>query len=149
MFACLSSFHQVRELEAELEEERKQRGQASAAKKKLEGELKDMEDQLGATCRGRDEAVKQLRKLQVSISVNLCLFPPNIQYLLVETQHDPLCSSQAQVKDLQRDLEDSRAAQKEVLTSARESERRAKVMEADIVQLHEVRSCGVKVTAQS
>lgn len=43
------------------------------------------------------------------------------------------------MKDLQRELEDSRAAQKEVLASARESERRSKAMEADIVQLHEVR----------
>lgn len=57
---------QVRELEAELEEERKQRGQASAGKKKLEGELKDTEDQLEAASRGRDEAIKQLRKIQVS-----------------------------------------------------------------------------------
>lgn len=55
----------MRELEAQLEEERKQRGQSSAGKKKLEGELKDIEDQLEATSRGRDEAVKQLRKIQV------------------------------------------------------------------------------------
>lgn len=57
--------HQVRELEQELEEERKQRGAASGSKKKLEGELKDIEDQLEATSRARDEAVKQLRKIQV------------------------------------------------------------------------------------
>ena len=56
---------QVREQEAELEEERKQRGQASAGKKKLEGELRDVDDQLDATSRGRDEALKQLRKIQV------------------------------------------------------------------------------------
>lgn len=62
----MRSLRQVRELEAELEEERKQRGQASGSKKKLEGELKDMEDQLEATSRGRDEALKQLRKIQVS-----------------------------------------------------------------------------------
>lgn len=42
------------------------------------------------------------------------------------------------MKELQRELEDSRAAQKEVLSSARESERRAKAMEADMVQLQEV-----------
>lgn len=42
------------------------------------------------------------------------------------------------MKDLQRDLEDSRAAQKEVLSTARESERRTKAVEADVVQLHEV-----------
>lgn len=44
------------------------------------------------------------------------------------------------MKELQRELEDSRAAQKEVLASARESERRSKAMEADISQLHEVRT---------
>lgn len=42
------------------------------------------------------------------------------------------------MKDLQRELDDSRAAQKEVLSSARESERRSKMMEAEILQLHEV-----------
>uniref|UniRef100_A0A3B4WTX9 Myosin-11-like n=1 Tax=Seriola lalandi dorsalis TaxID=1841481 RepID=A0A3B4WTX9_SERLL len=97
----------------------KQRGQASAGKKKLEGELKDMEDQVEATSRGRDEAVKQLRKIQ------------------------------GQVKDLGRDLEDSRAAQKEVLASARESERRTKVLEADIVQLHEMLAAAERARKQA
>lgn len=50
------------------------------------------------------------------------------------------------MKDLQRDLEDSRAAHKEVQTSAREAERKSKAMEADIVQLHEVRNITDKVT---
>uniref|UniRef100_A0A7N6A4M3 Myosin, heavy chain 11b, smooth muscle n=1 Tax=Anabas testudineus TaxID=64144 RepID=A0A7N6A4M3_ANATE len=110
---------QVRELEAELEEEKKQRGQAAAGKKKLEGELKDKEDQLEATSRGRDEAIKQLRK------------------------------TQGQVKDLQRELEDSRAAQKESVASARESERRSKAMEAELIQLHEVRLCGASESMMS
>ncbi|KAJ4931778.1 hypothetical protein JOQ06_010218 [Pogonophryne albipinna] len=110
---------QVRELESELEEERKQRGQASGSKKKLEGELKDMEDQLEASSRARDEAVKQLRKIQ------------------------------GQVKDLQRDLEDSRVAQKEVLSSARESERRTKAMEADIAHLHEMLAAAERARKQA
>uniref|UniRef100_A0A4W5K527 Myosin tail domain-containing protein n=1 Tax=Hucho hucho TaxID=62062 RepID=A0A4W5K527_9TELE len=63
-----------------------------------------------ATSRGRDEAVKQLRKIQ------------------------------AQMKELQREVEDSRTAQKEVLSSARESERRAKTLEASFMQLQEVQS---------
>uniref|UniRef100_A0A669ER56 Myosin, heavy chain 11b, smooth muscle n=1 Tax=Oreochromis niloticus TaxID=8128 RepID=A0A669ER56_ORENI len=109
---------QVRELESELEEERKQRSQASAGKKKLEGELKDMEDQLEATSRGRDEALKQLRKIQ------------------------------GQVKDLQRELEDSRAAQKEVLASARESERKSKAMEADIMHLNEALAAAERARKQ-
>ena len=54
-------------------------------------------------------------------------------------------SSQGQVKELQKELEDSRAAQKEVLTSARESERRSKTVEAEILQLHEVMPRGAFV----
>lgn len=61
---------EVRELEAELEEERKQRTLASAARKKLEGEVKNTEEQLEAASRGRDEALKQLRKNQVRASAS-------------------------------------------------------------------------------
>lgn len=56
---------QVRELETELEDERKQRAQATAAKKKLETDIKDLEGQIETASKGRDEAIKQLRKLQV------------------------------------------------------------------------------------
>lgn len=56
---------QVRELEAELEDERKQRALAVAAKKKLEMDLKDLEGQIEAANKARDEAIKQFRKLQV------------------------------------------------------------------------------------
>lgn len=56
---------QVRELEAELEDERKQRALAVAAKKKMEMDLKDLEGQIEAANKARDEAIKQLRKLQV------------------------------------------------------------------------------------
>lgn len=42
------------------------------------------------------------------------------------------------MKDSQRELEDSRASNKEVLSEARESERRARAMEAEILHLHEV-----------
>ncbi|XP_077474665.1 myosin-11-like isoform X2 [Stigmatopora argus] len=99
---------QVRELESELDEEKKQRAQAWAGKKKLEGELKDTEEQLETTNRARDEALKQLRKIQ------------------------------GQLKDLQRELEDSRAAHKDVLGSAREAERKSKAAEAGVVQLQEM-----------
>lgn len=128
----------MRELEEELEEERKQRGQASGSKKKLEGELKDMEDQMEATSRARDESVKQLRKIQVRAgppppAPRSSPGPP------VRTWVKSLAvSPQGQVKDLQRELEDSRAAQKEVLASAREAERRSKALEADVIQLQEV-----------
>lgn len=55
----------VREMEAELEDERKQRALAVAAKKKLEMDLKDLESQIEAANKGREDAIKQLRKLQV------------------------------------------------------------------------------------
>lgn len=62
----------MRELETELEDERKQRAQATAAKKKLETDMKDLEGQIETASKGRDEAIKQLRKLQVRV-VNLIL----------------------------------------------------------------------------
>lgn len=56
---------QVRELETELEDEQKMRNSLAAAKKKLEGDLQDLEDQVDTLNRARDEAIKQLRKTQV------------------------------------------------------------------------------------
>ncbi|XP_053550628.1 myosin-11 isoform X2 [Bombina bombina] len=98
---------QVHELETELEDERKQRTVAAAAKKKLEVDLKDLEGQVDFANKGRDEAIKQLRKLQ------------------------------AQMKDFQRDLDEARAAREEIFTTARENEKKAKNMEAELIQLQE------------
>uniref|UniRef100_A0A665V3G1 Myosin, heavy chain 11a, smooth muscle n=1 Tax=Echeneis naucrates TaxID=173247 RepID=A0A665V3G1_ECHNA len=98
---------QVRELETELEDERKQRALASVAKKKLETDMKDLEGQIETANKGRDEAIKQFRKLQ------------------------------AQMKDYQRELEDARAAREEVLATAKESEKKAKSLEAELMQLQE------------
>lgn len=56
---------QVRELETELEDERKQRAAMAASKKKMEGDIKDLEGHTDTANKNRDEAIKQLRKLQV------------------------------------------------------------------------------------
>lgn len=52
-------------MEAELEDERKQRSMAMAARKKLEMDLKDLEAHIDTANKNREEAIKQLRKLQV------------------------------------------------------------------------------------
>lgn len=57
-----------------MEDERKQRAQATAAKKKLETDVKDLEGQIETASKGRDEAIKQLRKLQVRVDSCVCLF---------------------------------------------------------------------------
>uniref|UniRef100_A0A7N6BAF6 Myosin, heavy chain 10, non-muscle n=1 Tax=Anabas testudineus TaxID=64144 RepID=A0A7N6BAF6_ANATE len=98
---------QVREMEAELEDERKQRALAVAAKKKLEMDLKDIESHIEGANKARDEAIKQLRKLQ------------------------------AQVKDYQRELEDARASRDDIFALSKENEKKLKSLEAEIVQLHE------------
>lgn len=54
-------------MEAELEDERKQRALAVGAKKKLEMDLKDIEGHIEGANKARDEAIKQLRKLQAWI----------------------------------------------------------------------------------
>ncbi|XP_063759557.1 myosin-10 isoform X1 [Eleginops maclovinus] len=98
---------QVREMETELEDERKQRALAVAAKKKLEMDLKDIEGHIEGANKGRDEAIKQLRKLQ------------------------------AQMKDYQRELEDARASRDDIFALSKENEKKLKSLEAEIVQLHE------------
>jgi len=65
----------VRELEAELEDECKQRALAVAAKKEMEMDMKDLEGQIEAANKARDEAIKQLRKLQVGTANQLSCFP--------------------------------------------------------------------------
>ena len=54
-------------MEAELEEERKQKAGSVAGRKKLEGDLKDMEGQVEMANKVKEDALKQLRKLQVTI----------------------------------------------------------------------------------
>ena len=49
----------------ERDEERKQRALAVAARKKLEAEVEELKAQTTAAGQGKEEAVKQLRKMQV------------------------------------------------------------------------------------
>ncbi|KAM8879344.1 myosin-9-like isoform 1-T2 [Spinachia spinachia] len=98
---------QVREMEVELEDERKQRSHALSAKKKLELDLGELEVHIEAANKGRDEALKQLRKLQ------------------------------ALMKEQMRELDELRLSQEEVVNSAKETERKLKAMEADALHFQE------------
>lgn len=53
-------------MELELEDEKKQRSMAISARKKLELDLGDLEAQIDQAVKARDEALRQLKKLQVS-----------------------------------------------------------------------------------
>ncbi len=61
----LLSFVQVRELETMLEEEKTQRAQALTVKKQLETELLEAEAQVETANRGKEEALRQMKRLQV------------------------------------------------------------------------------------
>uniref|UniRef100_K7FYE1 Myosin-9 n=1 Tax=Pelodiscus sinensis TaxID=13735 RepID=K7FYE1_PELSI len=98
---------QVREMEVELEDERKQRSMAVASRKKLEMDLKDLEVQIDSANKNREEALKQLRKLQ------------------------------AQMKDYMRELDDTRTSREEILAQAKENEKKMKSMEAEMIQMQE------------
>lgn len=60
-------------MEVELDDERKQRSLAMAARKKLELDLSDLEAQIDQANKARDEALRQLKKLQVSHALALGL----------------------------------------------------------------------------
>ncbi|KAM4584658.1 myosin-9-like [Odontesthes bonariensis] len=98
---------QVREMESELEEERRQRSQALSSKKKLEMDLVELESHIALANRGHDDALKQLKKLQ------------------------------AQMKELMRELEELRLSRDEAVNGAKEAERKLKTLEADALTFQE------------
>uniref|UniRef100_A0A3Q4GVG3 Myosin-9 n=1 Tax=Neolamprologus brichardi TaxID=32507 RepID=A0A3Q4GVG3_NEOBR len=110
---------QVREMEMELEDERKQRSAAVAGRKKLELDLKELEAAIDMANKNRDEALKQLKKLQ------------------------------AQMKDVIRELDDTRLSRDEILTQSKETEKKLKGMEADMLQMQEELAAAERVKRQA
>ncbi|XP_029912751.1 myosin-9-like isoform X1 [Myripristis murdjan] len=110
---------QVREMELELEDERKQRSVAVAARKKLELDLKELEAAIDMANKNREEALKQLKKLQ------------------------------AQMKEVVRELEDTRLSREEILAQAKETEKKLKSMEAEMIQMQEELAAAERVKRQA
>nr|XP_027195410.1 myosin heavy chain, non-muscle-like [Dermatophagoides pteronyssinus] len=97
----------IRDLETELEEERKQKSAATMARKKLESELHDLEQQLEIGNKMKEDAIKQYKRLQ------------------------------AQSKDNQRESEEYKAVAEELSAQNKEYEKRFKVSEAELIQAQE------------
>ncbi|KAM8842706.1 uncharacterized protein ACB058_014275 [Synchiropus picturatus] len=81
--------------------------QALSSRKKLEMDLSELEQQIDAANKGRDDAYKQLKKLQ------------------------------AQMKEQMRELEELRLSRDEACNATREAEKKLKTMEADALQFQE------------
>lgn len=107
-----------------------------SSKKQLEAELQEAEAQVETSNRGKEEAVKQLRRLQVKtfsfanylsswLSV-YCVF--NICF----------CLSQGQMKELLRELDETKLAREEVITQSKDGEKKMQTLEAEVLQLTEV-----------
>ena len=102
-------------MEAELEEERKARSNAQNAKKKLELDIKDMEEQLEAASKVKEDGIKQLKKYQ------------------------------QQVKDIQRDLDEATSSRDQIADHARENEKKLKNLETEFLQMQEVGHCFIRI----
>merc|ERR1719312_1282982 len=98
---------QIRDLEAELDEERKQKQAAVNAKKKLETDYKDLESTMDMNNKLKEDALKQLKKLQQAM------------------------------KEIQRDAEEAHSTKNEVLQQSKDLEKKIKVLEADLAQMQE------------
>ena len=61
-------------MELELEEERRQRSQAMSGRKKLELDLAELAAQIDAANKARDEALRHLKKLQVTPNLSLIYY---------------------------------------------------------------------------
>ena len=85
----------MRDLEAQLEDERKQRHTAQSAQKKLESDLQDLENQVEAEAKGKEDAQRHYKKLHVSYPplscpffLLLCLSPDSLVVaLLAHSKH--------------------------------------------------------------
>merc|ERR1711971_1516311 len=95
------------DLEAELDEERKQKQAAVNAKKKLETDYKDLESTMDMNNKLKEDALKQLKKLQQAM------------------------------KEIQRDAEEAHSTKNEVLQQSKDLEKKIKVLEADLAQMQE------------
>ena len=98
---------QLRDIEAELDEERKQRAASVALRKKLEGDLKDSEAQLEMHIKVKEDALKQLKKLQ------------------------------NQLKEYSKEAEEARIVKEEATALAKEAERKFKSLETEYSQITE------------
>lgn len=127
-------------MEAELEDERKQRALSAAGRKKLELELKELEAQMEAVGNGRDEAVKQLRRLQVGSCPSPRAAPGSWRCGQASMWADSSLGPQAQLKDYQAEVDQARASRDEVFTQSKENEKKLKSLETEILQLQEVES---------
>lgn len=133
MFFFLS---QVRELEIQLEEERSQRSQSVTSKKQLEAELQEAEAQVETANRGKEEAIKQLRRLQVKQKSHPCKhpFPGNFSILHLTKKHP----YQGQMKELLRELDETKLTREDVISQSKDSEKKIQTLEAEVLHLTEV-----------
>ncbi|XP_022648625.1 myosin heavy chain, non-muscle-like isoform X1 [Varroa destructor] len=97
----------IRDLEGELEEERKQRSAAQTHRKKLEADINDMEHQLELANKSKDDANRAFKKMAASL------------------------------KDFQREYEEAKAGKEELIGAAKDADKRAKLLEAEVTQLQE------------
>ncbi|XP_067672763.1 myosin heavy chain, non-muscle-like isoform X1 [Haliotis asinina] len=102
-----SILKQLREMEAELEDERKQRSLATSARNKLMGDLKDLEGQLEMSNKVKDDAVKQYKR------------------------------AQSQSKEYLRELDELRISREEMANSFKDNERKIKNLEAELLKVQE------------
>ncbi|CAL1540634.1 unnamed protein product [Lymnaea stagnalis] len=102
-----SLLRQLREMEAELEDERKQKAMAVQSRNKLQGTLAGLEQQVELANKVKEDAVKQYKKIA------------------------------AQLKDYQREVDEARLSRDEALGAAKDNEKKVKNLEAELLRLQE------------
>ncbi|VDK44796.1 unnamed protein product [Anisakis simplex] len=102
-----SLFKQIRDLETELENERRGKSGAVSQRKKMESQMAELSQQLEVANRLKDDYNRQLKKYQ------------------------------QMMKELQHDCEEARQAKEELAASAREIERKLRSVESENVRLVE------------
>ena len=131
-------FFQLREMEVELEEERKLRQSAQASKRKLDGQVSDLEAQLENANKIKEEGTVELSKRSYQISL-FSLFYTNFYSFFTDVSAGTkaLKKYMFQLKEVQKDLDESRASRDDLSNQVKENEKKLKQLETEFLQMQE------------
>ena len=119
---------QLRELETQLEDERKARTMAQSSAKKIASELAEMESVIESETKGREDALRMYKKAQVSGSRG---------YVGVVRGHVGVIV-QAQLKEAQLSARDATQHNGEMTGKIKELEKKIRTLDGDVTQAQEV-----------
>uniref|UniRef100_A0A915I508 Myosin tail domain-containing protein n=1 Tax=Romanomermis culicivorax TaxID=13658 RepID=A0A915I508_ROMCU len=132
-----SYLKQIKDLEVELDNERRSKLSFTNSRKKLEAQVQDLDEQLDLATRLKEDYIRQLKKANAMscckflLSIAVLFVCKHIKKLLEDNTKEVFYSNPTtgQIKDLQRDSEEVKQSRDDLLSSLHELEKRLQITE--------------------